>query len=341
MERRYVLALVFCAALTGCSTCPPGPALTSSKREADMGRLKVGQEKECTIRIRNISPRPVAIDHVAPSCSCLSACLDRQTIPARGSATLRIAARREYPGRFAYSVAVVPKDAKTNGPLQIAVRGEIWSPVSAQIGWQGDVLREVTWPAPINLGVRPQATACPVLSIAPTERFDLPNSIVDVNSLHFTLERGASGAHSGSLVLTFRPKEPLPPGRLQDRFEVDLSDGSKVYIPAACRITGDVYLEEEIIHLGRLADASDRNLRLLFADRAKRWSNVRWEGAGLLREALTLRQADGGADSELPLVLSVEQAKLARLPQGYLFCRARLYGNANEPGPMVLIDGFH
>jgi hypothetical protein len=340
MERRHVLALVFCAALTGCSTCPPGPSLTSSRREVDMGRFKVGQEKECTIRIRNITRAAVAIDHVAPSCACLSACLDRQTIPAGGSATLPIAARREYPGRFAYSVAVVPKDGKTNDPLQIAVRGEIRSPVSAQTGWEGGVLQEVTWPAPVNLGVRPQATACPVLSIAPTERFDLPNCIVDVNSLHFTLDKAAPGSHDRSLVLTFRPKEPLPPGRLQDRFEIDLRDGSTVYVPIACRITGDVYLEEEVIHLGRLADAPERNLRLRFADTARRWSSVRWEGAGLLREALILRQADAGAGSELPLVLSVEQGKLAQLPQGYLFCRAHLYGDANEPGPMVLIDGF-
>jgi hypothetical protein len=37
-----------------------------------MGRFKADQEKECTMRIRNITRETVAIDRVAPSCVCCS-----------------------------------------------------------------------------------------------------------------------------------------------------------------------------------------------------------------------------------------------------------------------------
>lgn len=138
-----------------------------------------------------------------------------------------------------------------------------------------------------------------------------------------------------------RPRKPLEPGRLQDTLELGMTDGSKVFIPSACRIVGDACLDREVAHLGRPAESSECELHLLSVDETKCWKVARWEGAGLLYDAIAMRDASDEQTGETTLILAVDQARRSRLPKGCLFCKMRLYENPRDPGLAVFIDGHN
>ncbi len=353
MKHRDVVALALAVtALTG-GLAPARAGLEPGRQDIDLGQFKVGQRRECTISIKNLTRADVAIERVAPSCACLSADLDSRIIE-RGSATsLRITAERQYPGEFSYFIMIIPEDTEKIEPLRINVRGEARSSVSAQVGWRGGILQEVTYPDPIELGVRHQSSACPIVRITTLDGSDLRDSVVDVNSLHLCLDkitprfsRHAEGKATATaccrqVTIALRPKKALKQGRLRDLLEIALCDGSRAYIPIMCRIAGDVYLDEEVIRLGQLSEATERYLHVIFADKAKRWEAVHWETAGLLGEAMAIRDVSPGRAGCISMILAADRARASQLPKGYLFCRVRFYNDPNDAGVTVFIDGFN
>ncbi len=353
MASRHIAAFALIAVLIASGPASAKPVLEPSPREVDLGQFKVGQQKECRVSIRNAGDTDVEIEQVTSSCACVSARIDRQLIPAGRSASLNITAERPYPGPFSYSAIIIPKRKDQIEPLRIPVRGEAVSSVSAQVGWQGGVLQNVVYPNPIDLGIRHGASANPIVVIASRDGSDLGNFVTDANSLHFCLDRAdrrsAGASHSRTIAdgsrhtlrIAFRPRTPLEPGRLQDTLEIRLADGSKLYIPIVCLIVGDVYVDQQTIHLGKLARSPERKLHVLFAGNAKRWRAAHWEGAGLLYDAIAVRDASVGQTAGIALVLAIDQTKVSRLPQGYVFCRMRLYENPRDPGLTVFIDGYN
>ena len=128
---------------------------------------------------------------------------------------------------------------------------------------------------------------------------------------------------------------------MQDTLEIRLADGSGLYVPIVCRIVGDVYVDQQIIHLGKLARSPEHKLHVLFADNAKRWKATHWEGAGLLYDAIAVHDARVEQATDLTLILTVDQTRVSRLPQGYIFCKMRLFENPHDPGLTVFIDGYN
>jgi hypothetical protein len=353
MTRRDVLTFALITTAFAAGSAPARPVLEPSQQDIDMGEFKVGVKRQRVVTIKNTTNMNVTIDRLVPSCTCLSPAVDNHVIPPGRSMNLRVAIERQYPGEFSYAVVVLPKDGQKNDPLKIRVHGEARSSVSAQVGWRRGVLQDVTYPNPVELGVRPRSSVFPIVRMTSLEGLDLGNAVADVNSLHFGLDEvtpefsicpdgeTATTRCCRRVTLALRPKKPLKQGRLQDLFEITPCDGSKVYIPILWRMVGDVYLEEETIHLGQLAHASEHRLRISFTEKTRQWKAVPWEGAGLLYEAIVIRETGDTQTNSIPLVLSVDQTKLSQLPPGYLFCRVRLYDDPNDAGLTVFINGVH
>jgi hypothetical protein len=353
MIHHNALVLALAMAALGAGPAPERPALEPSQWDVDMGQFRVGEKRQRVIAIRNAGNTHITIDRIVPSCTCLSPTLDSPVIPPGLSTNLRIVVERQYPGVFSYAIIVLPKDTQKADPVKVKVHGEARSSISAQVGWKGGVLQDATYPNALDLGVRPHSSVCPIVRMTSLEGLDLCNAVTDVNSVHFRLDTVTpefSISRDGSttapprcrgVTLMLKPKEPLKQGRLQDLLEIVLCDGSKAYIPILCRLVGDVYLEEELIHLGQLTPSLERRLRICFTDRAKLWNAVHREGAGLLYEAIVIRETGDTRADDIPLTVSVDQARLSQLPPGYLFCRVRLYDDPNDAGLSVFIDGMH
>jgi hypothetical protein len=318
-----------------------------------MGRFKVGQKKECSVSIHNPGDTDVEIERVVSNCACVSVEIDRQLVPGGRDATLRITVERPYPGPFVYSaVIVLQRDAQTE-PVKITVRGEVISPVSARVGWQGGMLQDVSSPNPIELGTRHKSSTNLIVTLTSKEELDLRDSVVDVNSLYFCLDKVtgrstidphtevAADSHRSRVMVTFSPRAPLEAGRLRDTLRISLRDGSDVYINIVARIVGDVYLDQEIVHLGVLVDSPERRLQVLFAEGATQWQAVHWEGVGILYDAITASPVSAGQSDHKALVLTIDQAKASRLPRGYLFCKMRLYDRPDATGLTIFIDGYN
>lgn len=347
------MAFTFTAILIASGPASAKPVLEPSPRDADLGQFKVGQKQECKVSICNAGDANLEIERVTSSCACISARIDRQLIPAGHSASLTITAERPYPGPFSYSALIIPKRRDQIEPLKITVRGEAVASVSVQVGWQGGVLQDVGGPNPIDLGIRHGASANLIVIIASRDGSDLGHFVADANSLHFRLDgmdrQSAGIAHPGTIAdaprrtlrVAFSPRTPLEPGRLQDTLEIRLADGSGVYVPVVCRIVGDVYVDQQIIHLGKLAGSPERRLRVHFAGNVKRWTAAHWEGAGLLYDAIAVHDANAERTAGIGLILTVDQTKVLRLPQGYVFCKMRFFENPQDPGLTVFIDGYN
>jgi hypothetical protein len=349
MVQRYVTALALAAGALVCNPASARTTLDASEWRVDIGRFKVGETKECNVEIRNAGETPAAIDHVATSCGCLSAVMDSNTIRPGANAMLRIVVERQYPGEFSYSVLVFPKDADTSRPLKIEVRGEARLSATGQIGWRGGLLQDVTYPNPIDMGIRDSSRASPVVYLMPAEGFDLHDSLVDVNSVHFCMEKATyepsaslpGDGSKGRLGILLKPRKPLGPGRLRDLLCISLRDGSKLYLSIVCRIVGNVYLEQDEIHLGELACSPERSLPILFSDGTKVWDGVHWEATGFLRDAIAIQDERREQGTGILLRLSIDRAKLSTLPKGYLFGRVRVYNEISDAPLYVFIDGFN
>ena len=352
--KRYPLAAILLAwsALASGSSAARA-TLQASEPDVDLGQFKVGQERHGLITISNAGRGDVALHEVLASCSCLRCSIDRDVVAPGRPANLKVVIERQYPGPFSYFVMVIPRDTNEVEPLKIPVRGEAVCSVSSEVGWRGGIVPSVTYPAATALGLRHQSSAQPVVTLTTLDGSNLQDSIADVNSVHFCLDavnhtltscrsdRKSADRQCNRLTMTLKPKHPLELGHLRDVLQINLRDGSKLYIPIVCRIVGDAYMEEDVIHLGRLADSPERILRVLFADKAKRWSAVHWEGSGLLSEALVVQDADPDGSGDRRLVVTVDQAKAKQLPRGYLFSRMRLFGDSDDMGLTAFIDAFN
>lgn len=350
------LTLLGLAASAAAGGQSPRQVLEPSNATIELGPFKVGQVKESHLSIINRTSEDIAIARVMSTCGCLRPEIEPDSIPAEGSATLQVIAVRQFPGKFTYSIVVIPKDADKYDPLKIDVKGEAQSSVSYQVGWTRGILRSPTSAGACDLGIRHQMSADLIVRLTPVDKLtDTRGFVVDANSLHFGLHdiTDSSGGHLrqqrdniGSafpLTLLFRPKKPLAIGQLRDLLEISLRDGSKLYVPLACRIVGDVYVQQEIIHLGKLKSCPTKNLDILFAGNVARWSNVQWNETGLLQQCLDIRRVDSDQPREVRIILSVDSTKLSALPKGYLFCRLTLYQHqpTDPEAVTVLVDGFN
>jgi hypothetical protein len=276
-------------------------------------------------------------------------------IPSKGATTLEIATMLRTEGEFSHDILIVPKDRERYIPLRIQVKGKAIQPATCAIGWEGgapvrcDPTRATELAIVHRLSVRPT-----VYLAAKNNRFDMRDAVIDVNSTTFELYEYRfvprsdqatapvdTGKNSAWLVLTLAPKQMPKVGVLRDLVRVTLAPNVNVHIPLSCRVVGDVYAEVQRINLGNLASSEPAYLSVHFANGRPRWKQVKWSMSGYLSEAVTIEQVPPEPDAGVRLKMTVNPAKLGRLPKGYLISRATLYQNepTDDDAITVLIDG--
>lgn len=98
--------------------------LQFSEVEYDFGKIPQGRPVYHTFSFKNNGKVPVSITDVSASCGCTTPEWSRETIPAGGSASIRVGYNAADEGSFARPVFI----SFNNGDhsLQLIVKGEVW-----------------------------------------------------------------------------------------------------------------------------------------------------------------------------------------------------------------------
>jgi hypothetical protein len=108
-------------------TNPTGPVLRLEKNVLAVGQIH-SPTFEGSLTLHNDGTEPLTIAEVKSSCPCLTAAVDRQTLPSKESATLRVKGDLDRFGRFQYEIALVANQ-KSTPAVKLAVRGFFEHPV--------------------------------------------------------------------------------------------------------------------------------------------------------------------------------------------------------------------
>lgn len=93
---------------------------------ADLGRMKVGQDKRVEFRFTNVGTDPIVITKVVTTCGCTSPEWEKKPVMPGGESTIKVGFEAEEQGVFFKKLFVYYAGGKA--PLEIAIKGEVARP---------------------------------------------------------------------------------------------------------------------------------------------------------------------------------------------------------------------
>lgn len=331
--------------------------LRAVPEKVEFGTFNTFQIKEITVKLKNTGRKTFLIDKIKANCACIRTSISANEIPPGKTVELKIAARERTGGKFSHDVLIIPKDKERYEPLKILATGTVVQPVSAMIGWEGKKIMEFDPNGPIDLGLVHKSSVRPVIFItADSNHSNLRETIPDVNSFYFELDdykfeklpvtgqNKTDEDRNETLVLRLKTKKTLKIGVLRELIKLKLEDDVRLFIPITCRIVGDAFAEEPIIHFGNLYDSESGKCIIHFIDDSKTWKDIKWEAKGYLSNAIVVRKEDGlFSYSPIRLMLDINKSTLNSLPVGYVFCRIKFFQDqsTDEDFVNILLDGFN
>lgn len=347
-----------CAAIVSLHTSFAGAAqlLKAIPSKVDLGTFNAFQIKETIVKLKNTGRETFHIDKIKANCACIKTMIATKDIPPGKTVELKVAARERTGGKFSHDLLIIPRDTESYAPLKIQTVGKVIQPVFAKVGWEGKKLATFDPNRPLNLGLVHKLLAKPVIQIyANVKHFNLRKAVPDVNNAlfelhHHKLERPSVSDQAQkveqrreSLTLCLRPKKKLKIGMLTEILRIKLADEVGLEIPISCRIVGDVYATERSIHFGNLSDNTPKRFTIRFANNAGVWPELRWDIKGYLSSTIAIRREEiVRTDSQIRVILAVDQSRLASLPQGYVFCRVKFFqAGATDEAVSLMVDGFN
>jgi hypothetical protein len=108
-------------------TNPTGPVLRLEKNVLAVGQIH-SPTFEGSLTLHNDGTEPLTIAEVKSSCPCIKAAVDRQTLPSKESATLRVKGDLDRFGRFHYEIVLFTNQMSAP-TVKVAVRGFFEHPV--------------------------------------------------------------------------------------------------------------------------------------------------------------------------------------------------------------------
>ena len=331
--------------------------LRATPEKVELGNLNTFQVKEAIVKLENAGNETFLVDKIKADCACIRTSISKREILPGQAVELKIAAKERTGGKFSHDILIIPKDKEHQEPLKIQASGNAIQPVSAKIGWEGKEITTFDPNRPVDLGLVHHLSAKPVIHIiADDKHFNIREAILDVNSTFFelykhTFEKLAASDHLHTseqvgerLILLLKPKEKLKIGALRDGIRIKLADNVGVEIPISCRIVGDVYAKERIIHFGDFSDSTPKKFTIHSINDSKIWPDVKWNVSGYLSDAVVITKDDNeSTNSFIGLTLAVNQSKLNSLPRGYVFCRIEFFQKQPTDNEVIsiLLDGFN
>ena len=330
--------------------------LDAVPNKVDLGTFNTFQIEETTVKLKNTGRDTFLVDKVKANCACIRTTISTTEIGPGETTELKIAVRERKGGEFSHDVLIIPKDRERYEPLKIQATGYVVQPISARLGWKAKKLTTFDPNRPVNLGLVHRSSAEPLIHITANEKhFNLRDAVPDANSTRFELQDyrfekiaatdqiQVNNVKRERLVLMLKPRKTVKTGLLRELIRITLADDVRLDIPISCRIVGDVYGVEDIIHLGHLSNCTPKEFTINFVDNARVWSDLRWDTKGYLSGALAIRHEEiVRTESHIGVTLAVDQSRLSSLPEGYVYCRIRFYQNgATDEAVNLLVDGFN
>ena len=318
------------------------------------GILNVGQKKEVKIPIKNTEDHEMVIDKVSVCCGNPKPTINTNTIKSSETAELVQEVKRTKPGLATIQPRIYFKQPKDK-ILYCSISVDVKQPVSASVGWMGEVLQKVEYlKEETRLGQVHQKGKDLILHLSSQNNsFDLRNSLIGVDSNYFFLSSSSlepagqlkedtrqsyssivnkssdlndndsadptQTKNSFKLILTLSPNSSFPTGELRDKIVVTFKDGTECHIPIAFRSVGDVYGESSSIALGKIptSKATKKTFVIHFAD--KLWETLNWKAEGVLSDSISIsRNIQNVKDDTLVLTIKIDPNLLPASSKGFL-----------------------
>jgi hypothetical protein len=356
--------------------CCLGLATAEGASRIDCGAIKVGQERNIRIPIRNETKERMCVEKVVTCCGNPKATISDTELDPGETAQLAQQVKRKRPGPFEINIGVLLKGPEKRS-IKYTVFGNAHQSVKVLAGWAGMPLQSVDhMQKEVRLPViHQEGSALDLCLSSRGEESDVRDALTGITSEYFRLEPNSiegsalpakvDADNGASMVATERTaphreedgdrtvctlrcrlaaKGPLPIGELTDTVVASFRDGSECYIPLVFRAVGDVFVDASVLGFGKVTRGgpTDKTIQIHFTHGVRPWTNVRWNAEGRLANAVdvVLVQTEATDEGIRLLRISIDGERIPDDARGFVSCRLELRDDTDQTKVPLLVYGY-